>query len=94
MLYHQAASAVGGERIGLRELCVKMGKGMSEQKPLLSLLKATQICPRTRQRLNTKGLIKGRTIQQLFLYVVVQKHVKETDVSVEQPLFLPLIFST
>ena len=35
-----------------------MGKGMSQQKPLLSFLKATQICPRTRQRLSTERLIK------------------------------------
>lgn len=44
MLYHWAASAVGGERMRLRELCLKTG-GHVSTKPLLSLLNVVQICP-------------------------------------------------
>ena len=58
MLYHQAASGVGGERIRLRELCLEMGRACLNKNPLLSVLKAAQICPRTRQRLSTERLIK------------------------------------
>lgn len=44
ILYHQAASAVGGGRIRLRELLCEHGAGMSRQKALLSFpLKAPQI---------------------------------------------------
>lgn len=39
MLYHQAASAVGGERIRLRELCLKMGWASLNKNPYYPCLK-------------------------------------------------------
>lgn len=39
MLYHQAALAVGGERIRLRELCLKMGRACLNKNPYYPCLK-------------------------------------------------------
>lgn len=45
MLYHQAALTVGGERIRLRELCLKMGRACLNKTPYYPCLKLPRFVP-------------------------------------------------